>query len=52
MWLKTISGDKDNPDSQGFPRVRGRITNEIFGNLRLFCSLRFVMIPAQVPGAA
>jgi hypothetical protein len=30
--LKTISGDKDNPDSQGFLCVRGRSTNEIFGN--------------------
>jgi anaerobic selenocysteine-containing dehydrogenase len=30
--LKTVSGDKDNPDSQGFLCVRGRSTNEIFGN--------------------
>jgi anaerobic selenocysteine-containing dehydrogenase len=30
--LKTISGDKDNPDSQGFLCVRGRATSEIFGN--------------------
>jgi hypothetical protein len=30
--LKTVSGDKDNPDSQGFLCVRGRATNEIFGN--------------------
>ncbi|HTG74735.1 MAG TPA: molybdopterin-dependent oxidoreductase [Terriglobia bacterium] len=30
--LNTISGDKDNPDSQGFLCVRGRSTNEIFGN--------------------
>jgi Molybdopterin oxidoreductase Fe4S4 domain len=32
--LKTVSGDKDNPDSQGFLCVRGRATNEIFGNPR------------------
>jgi anaerobic selenocysteine-containing dehydrogenase len=32
--LKTVSGDKDNPDSQGFLCVRGRSTNEIFGNPR------------------
>jgi anaerobic selenocysteine-containing dehydrogenase len=30
--LKAISGDKDNPDSQGFLCVRGRATSEIFGN--------------------
>jgi anaerobic selenocysteine-containing dehydrogenase len=24
--LKTVSGDKDNPDSQGFLSVRGRST--------------------------
>ena len=30
--LKSVSGDKDNPDSQGFLCVRGRSTNEIFGN--------------------
>jgi anaerobic selenocysteine-containing dehydrogenase len=30
--LKTVSGDKANPDSQGFLCVRGRSTNEIFGN--------------------
>jgi anaerobic selenocysteine-containing dehydrogenase len=30
--LKSISGDKDNPGSQGFLCVRGRSTNEIFGN--------------------
>jgi len=30
--LKTVRGDKDNPDSQGFLCVRGRSTNEIFGN--------------------
>jgi anaerobic selenocysteine-containing dehydrogenase len=30
--LKTVSGDKDNPDSQGFLCVRGRSTSEIFGN--------------------
>jgi len=30
--LKAVSGDKDNPDSQGFLCVRGRSTNEIFGN--------------------
>ena len=30
--LKTLSGDKDNPDSQGFLCVRGRSTSEIFGN--------------------
>jgi len=28
--LKTVSGDKDNPDSQGFLCVRGRSTNETF----------------------
>ena len=32
--LRTVSGDKDNPDSQGFLCVRGRSTNEIFGNPR------------------
>ena len=32
--LKTVSGNKDNPDSQGFLCVRGRSTNEIFGNPR------------------
>src|SRR5262249_19816926 len=32
--LKTVGGDKDNPDSQGFLCVRGRSTNEIFGNPR------------------
>jgi anaerobic selenocysteine-containing dehydrogenase len=30
--LKAVSGDKDNPDSQGFLCVRGRSTNEIFSN--------------------
>ena len=30
--VKTVGGDKDNPDSQGFLCVRGRSTNEIFGN--------------------
>jgi anaerobic selenocysteine-containing dehydrogenase len=30
--LKAVSGDKDDPDSQGFLCVRGRSTNEIFGN--------------------
>jgi anaerobic selenocysteine-containing dehydrogenase len=35
--LKTVSGDKDNPDSRGFLCVRGRSTNEIIGNpKRLF----------------
>jgi anaerobic selenocysteine-containing dehydrogenase len=32
--LKTVIGDKDNPDSQGFLCVRGRSTHEIFGNPR------------------
>jgi anaerobic selenocysteine-containing dehydrogenase len=32
--LKTVSGDKDNPDSQGFLCVRGRATSEIFANPR------------------
>jgi anaerobic selenocysteine-containing dehydrogenase len=32
--LKSISGDKGNPDSQGFLCVRGRSTNEICGNPR------------------
>jgi len=32
--LKTVSGDKDNPDSECFLCVRGRSTNEIFGNPR------------------
>ena len=38
--LKTVSGDKDNPDSQGFLCVRGRATSEIFGNqgLTVLCS--------------
>ena len=36
--LKAVSGDKDNPDSQGFLCVRGRATNEIIGNPgRLLC---------------
>jgi anaerobic selenocysteine-containing dehydrogenase len=30
--LKTLSGDKENPDSRGFLCVRGRSTSEIFGN--------------------
>jgi anaerobic selenocysteine-containing dehydrogenase len=30
--LRTVSGDKDNPDSRGFLCVRGRSTSEIFGN--------------------
>jgi len=30
--LKTLRGDTDNPDSQGFLCVRGRSTSEIFGN--------------------
>jgi anaerobic selenocysteine-containing dehydrogenase len=30
--LQTVSGDKANPDSQGFLCVRGRSTNEIVGN--------------------
>src|SRR5262245_21305766 len=30
--LKSLGGDKDNPDSQGFLCVRGRSTSEIFGN--------------------
>jgi anaerobic selenocysteine-containing dehydrogenase len=30
--LKTVSGDKDNPDSQGFLCVRGCVTSEIFGD--------------------
>jgi len=34
--LKTVRGDKDNPDSQGFLCVRGRSTNETFGNPRRF----------------
>src|SRR5215813_10121293 len=29
--LKTVSGDKENPDSQGFLCVRGRSTNEAVG---------------------
>ena len=32
--LRTVRGDKDNPDSQGFLCVRGRATSEIFGNPR------------------
>jgi len=32
--LKTLRGDTDNPDSQGFLCVRGRSTSEIFGNSR------------------
>lgn len=32
--LKTVSGDKHNPDSQGFLCVRGCSTDEIFGNPR------------------
>src|SRR5438128_10827111 len=30
--LKSVRGDNDNPDSQGFLCVRGRATGEIFGN--------------------
>ncbi|MBR0773643.1 molybdopterin-dependent oxidoreductase [Bradyrhizobium diazoefficiens] len=30
--LKSLAGDKDNPDSAGFLCVRGRATAEIFGN--------------------
>src|SRR6516164_8120660 len=32
--LKTVSGDKENPDSQGFLCMRGRSTNEILGKPR------------------
>jgi anaerobic selenocysteine-containing dehydrogenase len=32
--LKTVRGDKENPDSQGFLCVRGRSTSEIFGNVK------------------
>jgi anaerobic selenocysteine-containing dehydrogenase len=32
--LKTVRGDQNNPDSQGFLCVRGRATSEIFGNPR------------------
>jgi anaerobic selenocysteine-containing dehydrogenase len=32
--LKSVCGDKDNPDSHGFLCVRGRSTSEIFGNPR------------------
>jgi anaerobic selenocysteine-containing dehydrogenase len=32
--LRSVRGDTDNPDSQGFLCVRGRSTNEIFGNPR------------------
>jgi len=32
--LKTVSGDKENADSQGFLCMRGRSTNEIFGKPR------------------
>jgi len=37
--LKTVSGDKDNPDRRGFLCVRGRSTNEIVGNPRRLLSL-------------
>jgi anaerobic selenocysteine-containing dehydrogenase len=50
--LQTVSGDKDNPDSQGFLCVRGRSTNEIFGNPRRLLYPKFVMIAAQILGAA
>jgi anaerobic selenocysteine-containing dehydrogenase len=49
--LKSVGGDKDNPDSQGFLCVRGRSTNEIFGNPRRLPP-KFVMIAARRPGAA
>jgi anaerobic selenocysteine-containing dehydrogenase len=49
--LKTVSGDKDNPDSQGFLCVRGRSTNEIFGNPKRLIP-KFVMIAVLIPGAA
>ena len=42
--LKVVSGDEDNPDSQGFLCVRGRSTNEIFGIRADCCTSRFVMI--------
>ena len=32
--LKTVSGDKENADSQGFLCMRGRSTNEILGKPR------------------
>ena len=32
--LRTVRGDRDNPDSQGFLCVRGRSTGEIFGNAK------------------
>jgi len=49
--LKSISGDKDNLDSQGFLCVRGRSTNEILARDDC-CSPRSVMIAAPIPGAA
>jgi anaerobic selenocysteine-containing dehydrogenase len=50
--LKSVGGDKDNPDSQGFLCVRGRSTNEIFGNPRRLLYPKFVMIASRIPGAA
>jgi anaerobic selenocysteine-containing dehydrogenase len=45
--LKTVSGDKGNPDSEGFLCVRGRSTNEIFGNPSRLLNPRFLMIAAH-----
>lgn len=51
--LKTLSGDKDNPDSAGFLCVRGRATSEIFGNpKRLLYPQIFATIAAPTSGAA
>jgi len=49
--LLAVSGDKDNPDSQGFLCVRGRSTNEILATRVDYCIRRFVMIAARIPGA-
>src|SRR5215475_3400696 len=50
--VKTVSGDKENPDSQGFLCVRGRSTNEIFGNPTRLLYPKFVRIAARIPGPA
>jgi anaerobic selenocysteine-containing dehydrogenase len=47
--LKTVSGDKDNPDSQGFLCVRGRSTLATQDDC---CTPKFVLTAARITGAA
>ena len=49
--LKTVSGNKDNPDSQGFLCVRGRSPTRSLAIQDGCSTLKFVMIAARIPGA-